>query len=161
MKIIHIAGTKGKGGTYTFVDSILQEYRIKTGYPSKVGLYTSPHIKHVRERIQINSKPISEETFATYFFRTWDKIASEDVLDSKDRPRYFRYLTLMSFDFFLEEQVTVAIYEAGVGGENDAINVIGKPLVTSITGLGIDYKKTLRVAPHLRPTYFAIKVKEG
>ena len=134
---------------------------MKTGYPSKVGLYTSPYIKHVRERIQINFKPISEEAFAKYFFRTWDKIASEDVLDPKDRPRYFRYLTLMSFNIFFEERVNVAIYKAGVNKENNAINIIGKLVVTGITGLKIDYKKTLRVAPQLRPTYFIIKVEEG
>lgn len=161
LKVIHVAGTKGKGGTCAFVDSILQEYRVKTSYPSKVGLYTSPHIKHVRERIQINSEPISEECFTEYFFKSWDKIAPGDVLNPNDRPGYFRFLTLISFDVFLEEEVTVAIYEAGVGGENDATNVIETPVVTGITRLGIDHQKTLKVPLHRRPIYFTLEIKEG
>ncbi len=161
VKTIHVAGTKGKGGTCAFVDSILQAYRAETGYPSKVGLYTSPHLKHVRERIKINSQPISEECFTKYFFRSWDQIAPGDVLDPDDRPGYFRFLTLMSFDVFLEERVTVAIYETGVGGENDATNVIQKPIVTGITSLGIDHQRTLRVPPHLRPKYFTLDIRGG
>lgn len=86
LSVIHVAGMKGKGSTCLFVDSILREYRIKTYYPPKVGLYTSPHLKDVRERIQINSKPISEETFTRYFFKSWDKIAPGDILDLYDRP---------------------------------------------------------------------------
>jgi len=161
LSVIHVAGTKGKGGTCAFIDSILREYRLKTCYPAKVGLYTSPHMKHVRERIQINSEPISEECFARYFFESWDKIAPGDKLDPNDRPGYFRFLTLMSYDIFLKEKVTVAIYEAGVGGENDATNVIETPVVTGITGLGIDHEKTLRVPRQIRPTYFALEAKDG
>ena len=157
LRTIHVAGTKGKGGTCAFVDSILRESRAKTCYPAKVGLYTSPHLKDVRERIQINSEPISEDVFARYFFKTWDKIAPEDTLDPNNRPGYFRFLTLMSFDIFLEEEVTVAIYETGVGGENDATNVIEMPVVTGITGLGIDHQKTLKIAPQLRPSYFQLE----
>ena len=55
----------------------------------------------------------------------------------------------------------MAIYKAGVSGENNIINIIRKLVVTNIIGLKIDYKKTLRVAPYLRPTYFVIKIKEG
>ncbi|KAL8838295.1 MAG: hypothetical protein Q9170_002192 [Blastenia crenularia] len=161
LSVIHVAGTKGKGGTCAFVDSILNEHRIKACYPAKIGLYTSPHIKHVRERIQINSEPISEECFARYFFKSWDKIAPGDTLDPNNRPGYFRFLTLMSFDIFLEEGVTVAIYEAGVGGENDATNVIETPVVTGITALGIDHEKTLRVPRQIRPTYFTLEAKDG
>ena len=156
MDIIHVAGTKGKGSTCSFVDSILRGHRLKTGYPPKVGLYTSPHIKHVRERIQINSEPITEECFTKYFFKIWDKIAPGDKLDPSDKPGYFRFLTLMSFDVFLEEKVTVAIYEVGVGGENDSTNIIEAPVATGITKLGIDHEKTLRVPAELRPTYFTM-----
>ncbi|MCJ1248446.1 Folylpolyglutamate synthetase, partial [Trapelia coarctata] len=126
-------------------------------HPAKVGLYTSPHLKDVRERIQINSEPISEDSFARYFFKTWEKIAPGDTLDPDNRPGYFRFLTLMSFDIFLEEEVTVAIYETGVGGENDATNVIETPVATGITGLGLDHQRTLTVAPHLRPSYFQLE----
>ncbi|KAL9126211.1 MAG: hypothetical protein Q9217_004703 [Psora testacea] len=161
LKVIHVAGTKGKGGTCAFVDSILREYRITTGSPSRVGLYTSPHIKHVRERIKINSEPISEESFARSFFKIWDIIAPEGVLDDDNRPGYFRFLTLMSFDIFLEKEVNVAIYETGIGGENDATNVIQNPIGTGITSLGIDHEKSLKIASHMRPSYFSLEVRDG
>ncbi len=67
----------------------------------------------------------------------------------------------MSFDIFLKENVTVAMYETGVGGENDATNVIETPVATGITGFGIDHEKTLRVPRQIRPTYFALEVKDG
>ncbi len=81
LKVIQVTGTNGKGSTYTFVDSILREYRDATGFPAKVRLYTSPHILNVLERIKINSKPISEEYFTKYFFETQDRIAPGGVLD--------------------------------------------------------------------------------
>ena len=149
LEIIHVAGTKGKGSTCTYVASILKEY----GIP-KVGLYTSPHLKNVRERIQIDGVPISEESFVRAFFKIWDKIAPGDRLDHNNRPGYFRYLTLMSFDVYLEEGVNVAVYEKGVGGENDSTNVIEEPVATGITGLGIDHERKLQMASDLRPSYF-------
>lgn len=129
-----------------FVDSILQVYRVKTGNPQRVGLYTSPHLKSVRERIQINSKPISEKLFAKYFYEVWEKIEAFTIhagLDLNEKPGYFCFLTLMSFHVFLNENIDVAIYETGVGGEDDSTNVIEKPIVTGITTLGIDHVKTL------------------
>ncbi|KAL8756770.1 MAG: hypothetical protein Q9184_004388 [Pyrenodesmia sp. 2 TL-2023] len=132
--------------------------RVRTSYPAKVGLYTSPHIKNVRERIQINSVPISEEMFAGYFFQIWDKIAP---LDPCARPGYFGFLTLMSFDIFLRERVTMAIYETGIGGEYDTTNVIQSPVVTGITSLGIDHEKTLKVPIEQRPTYFTTRGVAG
>ena len=161
LSVIYIAETKGKGGTYTFINSILREYRLKTSYPAKVELYTSPYIKHVRERIQINLEPILEECFIRYFFESWDKIALGDTLDPNDRPGYFRFLTLMSFDIFLKENITMAIYEIGVGRENNAMNIIETLVVIGITGLRIDHKRTLRVPRQIRPTYFALEVKDG
>lgn len=141
-----MAGTKGKGGTCAFVDSILREYRLNTGYPRKVGLYTSPHLKYVRERIKINSEPLAENVFAKYFFEVWRKIesfATGDGSNPFEKLGYFRFLTLMSFYVFLKEDVTLAIYEAGVGGENDSTNIVREPVVTGITTLGIDHVRTL------------------
>jgi len=149
LEIIHVAGTKGKGSTCTYVASILKEYGIL-----KIGLYTSPHLKHVRERIQIDGEPISEEFFAKAFFRIWDKIAPGDILDRSNRPGYFRCLTLMSFCVYLEEGVNVAVYETGVGGEYDSTNVIEEPVVTGITGLAIDHESKLHVPQDKRPSYF-------
>jgi folylpolyglutamate synthase len=141
LNIIHVAGTKGKGSTCAFASSILSEYR-RVGVLQKTGLYTSPHLRAVRERIQINGEPISEETFAKYFFEVWDRIeesAEKEGLDPKDKPVYFRFLTLMAFHTYLREGVGTAIFEVGVGGEYDSTNIIEKPTVTGITSLGIDH----------------------
>jgi folylpolyglutamate synthase len=146
LNIVHVAGTKGKGTTCAFVNSILQKYHQSHGIPRKIGLYTSPHLVAVRERIRINSEPISEEQFTTYFFEVWYALESSAIREGLDpalKPSYFRFLTLMSFHVFLRENVEVAIYEVGVGGELDSTNIIEQPAVAGITSLGIDHVATL------------------
>lgn len=144
LNIIHVAGTKGKGSTCAFVDSILARYQRKGGPPSKIGLLTSPHLIAVRERIRINSSPISEETFAKYFFEVWDRLEANSSVAVEDvqpgtKPIYSRYLTLMSYHVFLSEGVDAAIYETGIGGEYDATNVVDRPVASGISTLGIDH----------------------
>jgi folylpolyglutamate synthase/dihydrofolate synthase len=142
LNIVHVAGTKGKGSTCAYVDSILSKYQGSHGIPRKTGLYTSPHLVSVRERIRINSIPLSSELFAKYFFEVWDLLQSTGkslTPDSEDKPTYFRYLTLMSFHVFIEEQVDVAVYEVGVGGEYDATNIVERPAATGISTLEIDH----------------------
>jgi len=96
--MIHITGTKGKGSTCAFVSSILQHLN-----PShKIGLFTSPHLKAVNERIQINSIPISEEEFARYFWQVWDRLEKSE---EGKKPIYFRFLTLMAWHAFLDMKV--------------------------------------------------------
>ena len=112
---------------------------------SKIGLYTSPHLRFVRERIQINGEPLTEAQFAKYFFETWDRLenaaerAGEDPKSPAAKPVYFRFLTLMAFHTYLSEGVDCAIIECGIGGAYDSTNVIQKPAVTGITNLGIDH----------------------
>jgi folylpolyglutamate synthase len=100
LNMIHVTGTKGKGSTCAFVSSILHHL-----FPEKtVGLFTSPHLKAVNERIQVNSTPICQELFARYFWEVWDRLersAKEEGLDGK-KPVYFRFLTLMAWHAFLE-----------------------------------------------------------
>ncbi|KAI9743654.1 MAG: Folylpolyglutamate synthetase [Claussenomyces sp. TS43310] len=142
LNIVHVAGTKGKGTTCAYVDSILSHYHRSRGIPKKTGLFTSPHLVSVRERIRINSEPISSKLFAKYFFEVWDLLESSArtlSLDPKDKPVYFRYLTLMSFHVFLREGVDAAVYEVGVGGAFDATNMIEGPAATGISALGIDH----------------------
>lgn len=112
--------------------------------PSKIGLYTSPHLRFVRERIQINNEPISEEKFAKYFFEIWDRLEAaaktENVAaDVPTKPVYFRYLTLMALHAYLKEGVDSAVIECGIGGEFDSTNILTKPTVTAVTSLGIDH----------------------
>lgn len=100
----------------------------------------------VRERIRINSLPISEEQFTKYFFEVWDALESSAVkegIDPAHKPTYFRFLTLMAFHVFMREGVDAAVFEVGVGGEVDSTNVIPQPSVTGITTLGIDHVATL------------------
>ena len=143
---MHVAGTKGKGSTCAFVDSILSSHRTLHGTPTKIGLYTSPHLIAVRERIRINSEPITEAVFAKYFFEVWDALEGTALREGRDprkKPVYFRFLTLMSFHVFLREGVDTAVYEVGIGGAWDSTNIFDKPAVTGITTLGIDHVEVL------------------
>ena len=135
MNIIHITGTKGKGSTGAFIESALNRAKIGSA-PLKVGLFTSPHIFQVRERIRINGKPISQELFAKYFFQVWDRLESTS---EGDKPAYFRYLTLVCFHACMQEKVDTLILEVGIGGEYDSTNVIEKPTCSVITSIGLDH----------------------
>ncbi|OQU95689.1 hypothetical protein CLAIMM_01868 [Cladophialophora immunda] len=147
LKVIHIAGTKGKGSTAAFTSSILTQFVGGKGAKSlsKVGLYTSPHLRFVRERIQINGEPLSESQFAQYFFEVWDRLeyvakeAGQDPYSPGSKPVYFRFLTLMAFHAYMREKVDVAVIECGIGGAYDSTNVFEAPAVTCITSLGIDH----------------------
>ncbi|KAK2594806.1 Folylpolyglutamate synthetase [Conoideocrella luteorostrata] len=146
LNIVHVAGTKGKGSTCAFVDSILSHYQSSASSPlslRRCGLFISPHLIAVRERIRINSSPISEDLFTKYFFEVWDRLglsnASPEDAAPGSRPLYARYLTLMSWHAFLQEGVDVAVYETGIGGEFDATNLVEKPVASGISTLGIDH----------------------
>lgn len=147
LNVIHVTGTKGKGSTCAFTESVLTQYR-KAGTITKIGLFTSPHLKSVRERIRINGTPITELKFTKYFYEVWDKLSSTTSdpeafpsLQPSDtvKPMYFKYLTVLSFHVFMSEGVDTAIYEVGVGGKYDSTNVVEKPTVAGITSLGIDH----------------------
>lgn len=153
---IHIAGTKGKGSTSTFISSILSQYLPTKRsihaerLPSSVGLYTSPHLRHVRERIKIDNQPISEELFARYFWEIWDRLEATPGKPDHENPRgqdgkpvYFHYLTLMALHCYLEVKVGTAVIECGIGGEYDTTNILLKPGVTGVTSLGIDHQNLL------------------
>jgi folylpolyglutamate synthase len=142
LNIVHVAGTKGKGTVCAYVDSILSSYQKSHGLPKKTGLFTSPHLVSVRERIRINSQPISAALFAKYFFEIWDLLESSAQslsLDPSIKPVYFRYLTLMSFHVFQKEGIDAAVYEVGMGGEYDATNIVQRPAATGISTIGIDH----------------------
>ena len=93
---------------------------------------------NIRERIRINSEPISKELFTTYFFEVWD-ILPDHSTPALDIPRYLQLLALLSFHVFIKEQVDVAIYETHAGGEYDATNVIRAPIVTAVTSIAMDH----------------------
>lgn len=142
LSVIHITGTKGKGSTSSFCESILR------GYGHSTGLYTSPHLQEVRERIKINGKPISKELFAKYYFEILEKFeAAKDEPASMDLlyylPTYFRFLTLLALHAFKQEKVDVSILEVGIGGTFDPTNVVPKPVACGIVSIGFDHEALL------------------
>jgi dihydrofolate synthase/folylpolyglutamate synthase len=130
-KSVHIAGTKGKGSTCAMIASMLEA----CGY--KVGLYTSPHLVDVRERIQVNGEMISQAEFARLV-----KLAEPIVERMKPRPTYFDVLTAIAFKYFAEHEVDIAVVETGLGGRLDSTNVL-KPEVTAITNISKDHMAQL------------------
>ncbi|TQD76651.1 hypothetical protein C1H46_037841 [Malus baccata] len=136
MKIIHVAGTKGKGSTCTFTESILRHCGFRT------GLFTSPHLIDVRERFRLDGLDISEEKFLAYFWWCFERL-KEKSTDDIPMPTYFRFLALLAFKIFAAEQVDVAILEVGLGGKFDATNVVQAPVVCGISSLGYDHMEIL------------------
>ncbi|PYI05532.1 folylpolyglutamate synthase [Aspergillus sclerotiicarbonarius CBS 121057] len=141
LNIIHIAGTKDKGSTCAFTRSFLRTHGARTGFPRKIGLYASPDLRHIRERIQINDRPISEEQFTQNFFEVYDRLMDPYLSkeESPAQPRYLQFLALLAFHTFIREGVDAAIFETHSGGEYDVTNVVRKPVVTGITSLGLDH----------------------
>ncbi|KAJ6634969.1 Folylpolyglutamate synthase, mitochondrial, partial [Pseudolycoriella hygida] len=136
LSVIHVAGTKGKGSTSAFTDSILSSFGITTGF------FSSPHLIHVNERIRINGTPVSKELFAKYFWKVYHTLDNQKEHD-KDMPAYFQFLTLMSFHLFLAEKVDVVILEVGLGGEHDCTNVVRNTKTVGITSLGLEHTSIL------------------
>ncbi|KAG4402659.1 hypothetical protein GLYMA_02G251400v4 [Glycine max] len=136
MKVIHVAGTKGKGSTCTFTESILRNCGFRT------GLFTSPHLIDIRERFRLDGMEICEEKFLAYFWWCYDRL-KEKTDDNIPMPTYFRFLALLAFKIFAAEQVDVAIMEVGLGGKYDATNVVQAPIVCGITSLGYDHMEIL------------------
>ncbi|KAK7387422.1 hypothetical protein VNO78_28218 [Psophocarpus tetragonolobus] len=136
MKIIHVAGTKGKGSTCTFTESILRNCGFHT------GLFTSPHLIDIRERFRLDGVEISQEKFLSYFWWCYDRL-KQKTDDIVPMPTFFHFLALLAFKIFAAEQVDVSIMEVGLGGKYDATNVVPTPIVCGITSLGYDHMEIL------------------
>ena len=131
-KSIHVAGTNGKGTTSSLIASSLSA----CGY--KTGLYTSPHLLRMNERISISGEEISDEEIYKYAVKI-DKIITDD---EKLRPTYFDILTAIAFLFFADSPVDIAVVETGLGGKLDSTNIL-IPEVSVITGISIDHASVL------------------
>ena len=130
---IHIAGSKGKGSTASYVHSILGSAGFKT------GLYTSPHLVSFRERIRINNELISEEDLS----RILSNIKETIEAHMKDEmPTFFEVYTAIAYLYFKEKNVDFAVYEVGLGGRLDATNVI-EPLACAITPISYEHTDKL------------------
>lgn len=134
---VHIAGTNGKGSTAAMLESILRAAGLQT------GLYTSPHLENIRERIRFDGENISEEDFAAAWTRVHAAIESQMASGAlAAHPTFFECLTAMAFHSCERRGVDFSIYEVGLGGRLDATNIV-MPEVAIITPLDFDHENFL------------------
>ena len=136
LKVIHVAGSKGKGSTAALIASILTH----AGY--KTGLFTQPHLITPRERCRINSRLISEAEFAQYVNRLKPSIEVMAESESVGRISFFEIYTALAFTYFADNAVDFAVIEVGLGGRLDATNVVD-PLVSVITPISLEHTAIL------------------
>jgi len=132
-----IAGTNGKGSTAATLASILRTSGLKT------GLYTSPHLIRINERIRVNGQEIGDQDFARLHGVV--DAAAEKLVERGDlpwHPSFFEMMTAIAFEHFAREQVEIAVLEVGMGGRLDATNVV-EPKVSVITDISLDHQKFL------------------
>ena len=135
-KIIHVAGTNGKGSVCAFLSTMLEE----GGY--RCGLFTSPHLMKINERFQINEQMVSDEKFLEAFLKV--KELSDRLVEQGDyHPTYFEFLFLMGMLIFEDEDVDIVVLETGLGGRLDATNSILNPLACVITSISLDHVEYL------------------
>lgn len=129
LKCIHIAGTNGKGSSSHMLAAILQQ----AGY--KTGLYTSPHLVDFRERIKINGKQIPQNEVVKF-------VEANKGAFEKIEPSFFEWTVGLAFDYFVKEEVDIAVIEVGLGGRLDSTNVIN-PVACLITNISMDHMNLL------------------
>ncbi len=129
LRAIHVAGTNGKGSTSHLIAAALQASGLK------VGLFTSPHLIDMRERIRINGQPIGEADVVEFIEQ------NRDFLDEL-QPSFFETMTALAFAYFVREQVDIAVIEVGLGGRLDSTNVL-TPVLSVITNIGLDHTEFL------------------
>ncbi len=131
LKIIHVAGTNGKGSVCAMISSVLNEADFNA------GMFTSPHLIKVNERIRINDELISDENFRRIADFVYEKEKENNISLT-----FFETLTVMAFIYFNEKKVDYAIMETGMGGRLDATNV-SQPIISVITNIGLEHKDVL------------------
>lgn len=136
MKVVHVAGTNGKGSVCAYLDSMFR----RGGY--HVGLFTSPHLVKINERFKIDGRMITDEQFVDAFEKV-TKVISEARADGLDHPSYFETLFLMCMVIFQEAKVEYVILETGLGGRLDATNTVDRPLACIITSISMDHVEYL------------------
>ncbi len=155
INFIQVAGTNGKGSTSHYLTSILKE----SGY--KTGMFTSPHLQNMRERITINKEWIPEQDFADSILKV--KEVSEELLRKniiEEIPTYFEHMLLTSLFYFYKYKVDFAVMEVGLGGRLDATSTLS-PVITIITNISFDHTKTLGKSLALIAAEKAGIIKQG
>ena len=142
---IHVAGTKGKGSTAAMIASILSA----AGH--RVGLYTSPSLHTVTERVRVGMEPIGQEDFAGLVERMWPEVEWVGEHGGYGPLMYFEFLTTLAFQHFSEINADFQVIEVGLGGRLDATNVV-HPAVSVITSISLDHTGVLGdTIPRSRP----------
>lgn len=136
LKVVHIAGTNGKGSTLAFLAGIFRE----SGY--RAGRYVSPASFSYEERFRIDEENISKKDLCFYMEKI-KNVAEEMVKDGLSHPTMFEIETALSFLYFLDKKVDVVLLETGMGGRLDATNVVKKPIATVIASIGMDHMQFL------------------
>lgn len=136
LRVVHIAGTNGKGSTLAFLAGIFRE----SGY--RAGRYVSPASFSYEERFRINEENISKKDLCFYMEKI-KNVAEEMVKDGLSHPTMFEIETALSFLYFLDKKVDVVLLETGMGGRLDATNVVKKSIATVIASIGMDHMQFL------------------
>lgn len=136
MKIIHVAGTNGKGSVCAFLSTIL----VKAG--KRTGLFTSPHLVKINERFQLNNESVSDEDFLAAYLKVQEAVESMQR-DGFAHPTYFELLFALAMVLFEEKHMEYVVLETGLGGRLDATNMVEKPLAAVITSISLDHTEIL------------------
>src|SRR6476659_8445898 len=137
LRCVHVAGTKGKGSTSAIIASILRS----AGY--RTGLFTSPHLSDVSERVQVDGLPIGRDEIAVLMSEVADAVAQMDAESDPDgSPTFFEVITALGFLHFDSRRVDLAVLEVGLGGRFDSTNVC-EPLVSVVTNVSHDHTALL------------------
>ena len=136
LKVIHVAGTNGKGSVCRYIYEMLES----NGY--KVGIYTSPYIEKFEERIEFDHELITREELE-YYTDMVTEAAEKMIAEGKESPTEFEVVTAVAFCYYRDKAPDFVILEVGMGGRGDSTNVIKKPLVSIITSIGLDHMERL------------------
>ena len=132
LRVVHVAGTNGKGSTVAYLSSVLHA----AGY--RVGSFTSPYVRTFNERIAIDGKPVTDYMLAS---ATETVRAYADRME--DKPTEFELITAIGFEIFRRKKCDIVVLEVGLGGRFDSTNVVTKPLCSVITGIAMDHMQLL------------------
>lgn len=135
-KIIHVAGSNGKGSVCAAIDSVLRESGRKT------GLFTSPHLVHIEERFAVDGAPCTREEFVQAA-ETVKQTVTEMVREGLPHPTFFEYIFAVGMVIFAEKKVEYAVLETGLGGRLDATNIVEHPCLTVITSISLEHTEIL------------------
>ncbi len=140
MPVIHVAGTNGKGSTAVMIEAILRAAGWRT------GLYTSPHLVRLGERVQVNRRMLTEAEIIAYANELRPVAEQVSRFNPDDHPSFFEFMTAMAFLQFARQRCDIAVIEVGMGGRLDATNVV-QPEIAVITSISLDHTAELGDTP--------------